>query len=1341
MKKIVTLLIITLLAVSAFSQTVSTDFHFRHFSVENGLSSNTVRALIQDKQGFLWIGTDEGLNRYDGTSIQQYQYTQGGSNANYISTLYENDGKIWIGTDNGVYKYTYRTDSFCPFETTTVNHTKITANVTDIVRDHDGNFWFATNGQGVFRYQEGSEQLEQHEFSSNLGVIHDLLIDSENKVWAISNQGNTHIYRLNKVENKFEPFLLTYGAGSQGQDSRALVMFEDSESTFWLGTWECGLQKIDRYSGRATTYLHPSGKDGIMHIHSIQAYDTHRLLIGSDDGLSLFDTLTGKHTLFTEDETNPYSLSNRFVYPILKDREGGIWIGTYYGGVNYISPSTRPFESYSYSRFFNSVGGNVIGRFCEDPFGQIWIASDDGGLSCFSPEKKHFTNYMPDEQAKNSLSYHNIHGLCMDGDNLWIGTYSRGVNVFHLPTRTFKTYTSSAQNVHTLDDNSAYAIYKDREERIWVASMSGVNLYDREKDHFIRIKKFDALTIDIDQDTKGNLWFCTQGRGLFKYDAARQVWKNYLYSEASGALSSNQVNCVLVDRKGEIWVGTMNGLCKYKAADDAFEPVPLKIPSQNICCIIEDQHAFWLTTSKGLVRYIPGEDCRVFTKSDGLRSDQFLPNAGLKTSEGKIYVGSVNGFNAFYPYQIKSNKVIPPVVITGLEVYNKKIRIGDPLLPKAPDHTDLLELSYKDNVFSLHYASLSYCTPEKNQYAYQLEGFDKEWNRVGSQNKATYTNLPAGTYRFKVKASNNDGVWNEEGTALKIVIHPPFYWSAYSKTFYFLLACVAFAFLIRFILRRTEKKHTAEINLLNANKEKEVHEAKIKFFTMIAHEVRTPVSLIIGPLEKIMNSSVALPPAVRDDLHIIDRNSQRLLSLINQLLDFRKVEQEGMQMKYVSQPVCQLLKSIADRFRPFTSQGGVQLETEYPKTDFVARIDTEAITKLVSNLLTNASKYTKDRILLSCYVRPEQHTFVIRVTDNGCGISKEEQQKIFKPFYQAMDNKPGTGIGLSIVQGIVKSHNGMIEVESEPGKGSSFIITLPLEQSEAVAGREETDRLNPTLPEGILSATLPRPSSRNKPTMLIVDDNQEMLNFLSGSLSKTYHILTAEDGLEALEQLNGNEVTLIISDWMMPRMNGIEFCKAVRANPSTSHIPFILLTAKTDLPSKIEGMDGGADVYLEKPFSLQYLEACIKNLVDLRKLLRQKFSKMPLVPLNSIAGNPADDRFLTRMNEIIETNFANPELSVDFLSEKLCISRSSLFAKIKTLANITPNELIQVVRLKKAAALLAGKQYRINEICYMVGFNNPSYFSKCFQKQFGMKPGEFVHSQNNAASHADPPTA
>ena len=1302
-----------------------TDFWFRHFSVEDGLSSNSVRAIMQDKYGFMWLGTDDGLNRYDGTTIKVYNLNPQGSN-DYISSLYDTTDNIWVGTEGGVYIFDYETESFELFKVLTAQGDSIKSNVNHIAEDRDGNLWFSTVGQGIFKYNISKHYLEHYEFKDANGLMASVLVDSENQIWAVTNWGSPTVSKLNKAENKFEPFPITYEAGQY--DSNSLVMLEDSEHALWLGTWECGLQKIDRYTGKAITYLHPSEGKGATHIHSLMEYAPHQLLIGSDDGLLLFNTLTCEHQLFTEDETNPYSLSNRFVYPIVKDREGGIWVGTYYGGVNYLSPNTGQFECFAHSRFYNSVNGTVIGRFCEDSSGYIWIASDDGGLSRFAPKDKQFTHYMPDEH-RNSLSYHNVHALCMDDDDLWIGTYTGGVNVLNTKTGTFRVYTTKGGDLTTLDGTSSYAIFRDREKRIWVTSMAGINLYNREEDNFIRVKDLESLTIDIDQDADGNIWFSTQGKGLFKYNPDKKTWKNYVYSNTPGALVNDQVNCVLIDGNGNMWVGTMNGLCKYDAGEDRFEAIPLDIPSRNICGIVEDQHVLWLTTTKGLVRYAPGESCQVFTRSDGLQSEQFLPNAALKASDGKIYVGSVNGFNAFYPYQIKMNKVLPPVVITGLEIFNKEIRIGDKKLPKALNWMAELDLSYKDHVFSLLYASLSYCTPEKNQYAYKLEGFDKDWNYVGSQNKATYTNLPAGTYVFKVKATNNDGIWSNQEASLKITIHPPFYWSTASKILYFIWVCIALTFFIRFLLKRTEKKHTAEINQLNVSKEKEVHEAKIKFFTMIAHEIRTPVSLIIGPLEKIMKSSIPMPAVLRDDLNIIDRNSQRLLFLVNQLLDFRKVEQEGITMRYASQNIRQLLQAVCERFKPFITQHGAHLEVEYPDADFTAMVDSEAITKMISNLLTNASKYTKDKVVLSCIVQPEQHTFVVKVTDNGIGISKEDRKRIFKPFFQAMDNKPGTGIGLSIVKSIVESHNGCIEVESEINKGSSFIVTLPIEQVGAEVQEGEAGVLNPVIPEDILSETLPVMSSKNKPLMLIVDDNEEMLNFLSSSFSAQYSILTAEDGMEALEKLKEHEVTLIVSDWMMPRMDGVEFREALRADQSISHIPFILLTAKTDTNSKIEGMDCGADAYIEKPFSVQYLEACIKNLLDLRNLLRQKFSKMPLVPLNSIANNSMDNKFLTRINEIIEQNFSNSELSVDFLAEELCISRSGLFAKIKTLANVTPNELIQIVRLKKAAALLSENKYRINEICYMVGFNNPSYFAKCFQKQFGIKPGEFVNGK------------
>ncbi|MDD4823207.1 MAG: two-component regulator propeller domain-containing protein [Bacteroidales bacterium] len=1327
MKKLLFLWLFICLSVAPlFSET----FSFRHLSVEDGLSSNMVRTLLQDKYGFIWIGTDMGLNRYDGATIKVYRYDAQIPNG-FISALYEGEDAMWVGTDRGLFLYSYETESFSLFQNKTVDHVAITSGVNSITRDKDGNYWVATNEQGVFKYNPSVRLLEQYTFSVWSGLVSQIFVDSDNRVWAITNQNSHSIYRLNKVKNEFESFELHAGSGEV--ECKSLVLLEDSENSLWLGSWENGIYKIDRYSGQVQHFLRPSDGYKTLHIHSMLEYAPHKLQIGTDDGLGLFDMISGNYELFTDEETNPNAISNRFVYPLVKDTEGGIWVGTFYGGLNYISPFAGQFDSFSHSNYSNSVSGNVIGRFCEDTEGNVWIASDDGGLNCFHPQTNRFDHYLPQQGSKSSISNHNVHALCLDGNHLWVGTYSGGINVLNIKTGTFKTYTFDSNNPKSPDGTSAYVIFKDAEENIWVTSMQGVNLYNRKEDNFIRVKNLGSLTIDIKQDTKGNIWFATQGKGLFKYDPLQKKWTNYLHDKSPTSLTNDQVNSILIDKEGKIWIGTMNGLCTYNADLDHFEQVDLDIPSRNISAILEDEHVLWLTTSNGLVRYEPGTGCKVFTKSDGLLSNQFVTNAAIKTSDGKIYVGTVKGFNSFSPNKIHSNKIPPAVVITGLEIFNKEVNISQSPLPVSPLVMKQLTLSYKDDVFSLRYAALSYTTPEKIQYAYKLEGFDKDWNYVGIQNKATYTNIPPGNYVFTVKACNGDGVWNQVGRTLPIEILPPFYLTPFFKLLYLLLIIALFLTVIYLLHKRTQKKHVAEIKSLQENKEKEVHEAKIQFFTTIAHEIRTPVSLIIAPLEKILSSASALPAAIRDDLNMIDRNSNRLLLLVNQLLDFRKVEQEGMKIRCKEQDIIPLLKSVSERFIPSVLHQGIRFIEEYPEDPCFVCVDGEALTKMVSNLLTNASKYTKDEIKLSCAVQSDLHSFTIRVTDNGVGISKQDQKRIFEPFYQSADHKSGTGIGLSIVKSVVEAHNGLIEVESGLGKGTSFIVTLPISQPERCFNSEEME-MHAALPEDILSDTPALTVKDKMPVMLIVDDNEEMLTFLSDSFSEIYQIVTAHNGVEALDKLKTNSVTLILSDWMMPDMDGVELCKSVRSDQLTSHIPFILLTAKTDMSSKIEGMDCGADAYIEKPFSIHYLKACIKNLVDQRKLLRQKFSKMPMVPLNSIAGNSADEEFLNRMNEIIEQNFSNPDLSVDSLAEQLFISRSGLFSKIRTLAEVTPNELIQLVRLKKAASILLENKYRVSEICYMVGFNNPSYFTKCFQKQFGVKPSEYVGNEMNSSS-------
>lgn len=1299
-----------------------TQFHFRHYNIENGVSSNNISTLFQDQKGYIWIGTENGLNRFDGNQFTLYQKNNplySNFHANSINTICETtDKELWLGTDNGVFIYNQVKDTFTPFVKQTSDKTSITSWITHIIQDKAGNIWIATHKQGIFLFNTQTDKLTQFEIPQNDNIVTRILNDEQNNIWL---SGPYQLCKLNKVNNTFE----TYAIEEKTESIYSMALWEDSSNHIWIGTWDKGLWKLDPRTKQVEKYLTGEKGKGILHIHSILEYSPELLLIGSDDGLTIFNPVTHESFLYDNYGDSEKSLSDKFIYPILKDREGGVWIGTYYNGISYLPPYCGQFNGYSESSDIPYFNSRIISRFCEGENGNIWIASDDSGLSCFNPSTMQFLDF----NGREKLNKHNLHALCMVDKDLWIGTYGDGIQILNIQTGVIKNYSIS----NGLDENSIYSIFKDSQGQIWTGSMNGICQYDAQKQRFTPIKYLEALVIEIAEDAKGNLWIATQGKGLFRYSPQKnKEWKKYGLEKGFNSLT---VNHLCINKDNEIWVATSEGLYLYNPLKDVFIYQPLRLPNECITAILEGEDCLWLTTAKGLVKYTPAtQETQIFTKSDGLQSEAFIMASALKTRNGEFYIGSINGFNTFYPHQLKLNTQKPNVVLTSLEIFNQKIDTQkDGTLPEAIDHLKEIHLSYKDNVITLNYAALSYCTPQKNQYAYMLEGFDKGWNYVGSQHSTTYTNLPAGTYTFRVKASNNDNIWNEEGTSIRIIVHPPFYLSLPFKIGYVLLFLLALGLLLRYVIRRSEKKHAKAIDELNSKKEIEIHEAKINFFTMIAHEIRTPVSLIIGPLEKIMQST-HIPTNERQELEIIDRNSQRLLYLVNQLLDFRKVEQKEIRMKFSSQSIKELMQAVCERFSPTLQQNGVSFSVTYPDEHFHADVDKEALTKVLSNLLTNANKYTQSRIEIRFQEHPEKQTFSIEVQDNGKGMNEEELTKIFKPFYQASENKPGTGIGLSIVKGIVEAHHGQVNVTSQPGHGSSFMITLPQKQENLSAEEEENQAGNP-LPEDIIPEQNATASMSQKvlPIMLIVDDNEDMLNFLSSHFQTSYTIVTAVDGVDALNKLKEQEVSLIISDWMMPNMNGIDLCKAVRNNQLTSHIPFILLTAKTDTGAKITSMNCGADAYIEKPFSLQYLEACIKNLLELRLQLRQKFSQMPTVSINSIAANQSDKVFLEKMNHLIEENLNNEELSVDFLAEKLCISRSGLFVKIKGLANTTPNEMIQIIRLKKAASLLLENQYRINEVSYMVGFNNPSYFSKCFQKQFGMKPGEYIASHAHKA--------
>ena len=1313
MKRIVLLLtgVMLLLPLSARDE-----YRYRNITMNDGLAANTVRNIVQDPYGFIWLGTDNGLCRYDGTQVQTYRIAELGMNQ-YISSLLTAEDAIYVGTEKGVFQLKQASQQFTrlPMD--------ISSAVTSLSLDKSGDLWVSTMENGVWHYGIKTGQARQYKLSADNAAAQ-ILIDNTNQIWTITNWGGPAIERLNRLHDQFEPVGISYDGNSGG-----LRMLQTRDGRIWIGSWEDGLLLMHG-DGRLEQVLNPALARVGQHIHTLYERADDCISIGCDDGVICFNPKTREWKRFFEDLQIPQNRqSDRFVYAITSDKEGGLWVGTFYGGAHYISPVGKRFEAFTIE---TGLRGNVISRFCEDKHGRIWIASDDGGLMCYDPKEHRFVDY----PHQDVLARQNAHALCFSGDELWVGTYTNGVLVLNIETGSLRQYMQT-QDPHSLDNPSCYALYTDISGGVWVGTMEGLNFYNRLANHFERIGKTDAMVIDIDEDWEGRLWVSTEGGGLWQYNPTAKKFRQYRHKDGDDySLPDDQVNNVMVDESGRLWIGTQNGLCRYDTEHDRFELMRLEVPSRNVMGIIEDHGALWLSTERGIVRYEPGADTGTenlrrpqtqrFTRHDGLVSEQFQPSAGLKASDGRIYFGSTNGFNTFYPYQIKVNSVMPPVYITGMSIMNLEEHTYEGL-PLDLSQTKELTLGYSDGqMVTFSFASLSYCSPEKNQYAYMLEGFDRDWNYVGNQNRATYTNLPAGTYLFRVKATNNDGLWSTNEATLKIVVHPPFWWSWYAKLFYLLLIGLIIWYYVHTRLKRAEHRHQLEMQRLNEEKEKEVREARLNFFTMIAHEIRTPVSLIIGPLEKLMK--VGSPT---DDLRVINRNAHRLLELVNQLLDFRKVEQQSLVIHFAPQNIHELIKSIGERFAPTFEQGGKRFSVEYPDEQFTAIIDREAVTKVVSNLLTNANKYTTDEVRLSCHAGPDEDHFQIVVADNGIGIKEEDQQRIFEPFFQAEGNKPGTGIGLNIVKNIVDLHHGTISVASAVGKGSTFTVVLPVSQQviEEDVGKLTEEKEPYTEADSRTSSGslhLSPSSDHQGETMLIVDDSEDMVGFLSENFKEKYEVMTASDGIEALDILSKHEVNIIISDWMMPRMDGAELCRRVRQNQLTSHIPFVMLTAKTDDDSKVEGMDVGADTYIEKPFSLQYLEACIRNMLLMRRRLMEKFSTQPLEPVTKIAQNPTDNEFLIKMNQIIEENFSNSDLNVDFLADRLNISRSGLFAKIKTLADVTPNEMIQIVRLKRAAQLLHEGGHLVSEVGYMVGFSNPSYFSKCFQKQFGIRPTDYI---------------
>lgn len=1299
------------------------NYYFSHITGDAGLSQNNIKSIIQDSYGFMWFGTKNGLNRYDGTSMRTINcddYVSGKSNHN-ISALHEDDtNRLWIGTDKGVFIYDPVSEVFTSLEVISDDGLQITNWIADIQSDHSGNIWIIAPAQGVFRYRDGKmyhyyiTDVEHY----NLENPQCMCVTQSGKVWIGTNHSGLYLY--DEEKNTFKQYLSDKNGNSLKEDNVfAICEYGDCIA---VAVHEGELKKYNVLTNTLSVVNAPGVHYSVL--RDIQCYDDRELWVATQIGLFIIDESKNKVTHITEDPMHPYGLSDKGVCVIYKDREGGIWLGTLFGGVNYCPSAVLSFEKYVPLNNKNSLSSKRIRELVEDKSGHIWIGTEDEGINMLDTKsgviKPMGYEFMMKNNCLNTLA------LLIRDNELWCGSFKRGLCTLQLSSGTMKYYSADDLN---LDDASVYALYKDSKNRIWLGSARGVYMAEPGSYVFKKLVKLGYYWIvDILEDKDGTLWFASLGQGLCRYEAELDEFTYYVNEKNNPhSLSSNTVSSIMQDSKGYIWLSTdRGGICRYDKKEDKFVTFSIKdgLPDDVTYEVLEDDLGnLWFGTNRGLVKFHPEtKDIRVYTKSDGLLGNQFNYKSALKATNGKFYFGGVDGLIAFDPNQKTKNNYAPPIYITSLSVYDKELKVHDENSPldKSVIFTDKVVLSHDQSTISLNFVALSFSSPESNQYMYMMENLDKYWLKAGSNHNITYSKLPPGDYRFKVKAINQDTDWKEVSTFIDITILPPWWRSTFAYIIYglFLASCLLGGFY--WYKRRKDRQMEESQRMFEMEKEKELYVAKVDFFTEIAHELRTPLTLINGPLETILEMDIKEPKIVHN-LQIMAQNTKRLLELTRQLLDFRKIGANKFVMDFIMVDIKQMLGEMVNRFEPTITQQKKTIVLAMRDEDLHAAIDKEAVTKILSNLLNNALKYSMTSIRVE--LRKETETFSVSVISDGNKIPEELSRRIFEPFYQINKkdgSASGAGIGLPLARSLAELHQGKLYLDTT-AELNTFVLTLPLNQ-EKVINLENYDVQDECVQLGRIETTN---ADLKEYTILLVEDNVAVQSFISEKLQDDFMVVTALNGVEAMDILKRQSVDIIVSDMMMPEMDGMELCKKVKSEIELSHVPFIFLTAKNDLDSKINGLKAGAEAYVEKPFSYDYLRTQILTLLNNRRKEREAFSKRPFFPVHNMKMNKADEEFMDKLIDIIHANITDDNFSVERLAEILCMSRSSLLRKIKVLSNLSAVDFIKLIRLKKAAELIQEGKYRIGEICYMVGINSPSYFSKLFQKQFGVTPKDF----------------
>lgn len=1318
--------------VSRATEKGLSNYNFLHISGENGLSQSNVKAIIQDSYGFVWFGTKNGLNRYDGTSVVLKNcddHAAGVGNHN-ISALFEDkERQLWVGTDKGIYRYNPVKDVFTFINLKTADGVDMNNWVAQIVSDKAGNIWIVIPDQGVFRYRDNKLHFYQiaNRKHLDIGVIVRICPRSNGEVWVAT--WNGVMFKYNPSADSFEQF--DTGNTIEILGGRHVSMICDYGDKIAVAIHEGELMKFDPSTQRMDRIDLPEiGHTFISNV--ICSGD--ELWVGTYDGVFVVNEKKNRYVHLQPDLMRSSGISDNIIYTIYQDKEKGIWLGTMFGGVDYLPRRGLQFEQYVPGSDAHSLSTKRVREIVEADDGTIWIGTENDGINILDPSSGRISrltlNGMAADPRMMTLA------MYARGNRVYCGLFKQGLDIIGLPENKISHY---AQEQLAPGSGSVYSLFVDKDGNTWMGTDHGLYKALPGSMRFTKIEDiYNDWVFDIFQDKDGTVWFATMGQGLWRHDPRKGTFRKYVHEEGKdNSLSSNSVSSVMQDSKGRIWISTdRGGICRYNADKDDFTTFSIKdgLPDDVTYKALEDDHGnLWFGTNRGLVRLNPDtKDIRVYTTKDGLPGNQFNYKSALKGRDGRFYFGSIDGLIAFNPDIAEKNDFRPPLYITRLSIYNTEVTVHTPGSPLTSciEHTKKIVLPYDRSNISFDIALLSFATSESNQYYYKLAPLDKDWIKAASNHNISYAKLPPGSYTLYVRATATDSQGPFTTRSLSIVVTPPWWQSVWAYALYVIVAVCALLCWFSWYKKRKERQMREKQKLFAMEKEKELYESKVSFFTEIAHEVRTPLTLINGPLEAIGEMGIT-DEKLNKNLKVIGQNTKRLLDLAGQLLNFQKIGANKFELKFEAVDVTALLNETVDRFEPTIVQNKKELRQDIPEESIVAVIDREAITKILSNLLNNAMKYGKHTIRVS--LSQDEEAFTVQVASDGDRIPEASAQQIFEPFYQIERKegkaRMGVGIGLPLARSLAALHKGSLYLDTAQTDANVFVLRIPLNKKGV---RQQIEKVMEQDIRLLDEDTSVERDDLKGYTLLLVEDDDEMRSFIRERLEALFTVETAADGQAALDILHGNHIDLVISDVMMPVMNGYELCKAIKSDMELCHTPVIFLTAKNDLESKINGLKTGAEAYVEKPFSFNYLKTQILSLLSNRRKEREAFSKRPFFPMRNMQMNKADEEFMNKVIAIIQENMSDENFNVERMADILCMSRSSLLRKIKSLFNLSPIDFIRLIRLKKAAELITEGKYRIGEICGMVGFTSSSYFSKLFIKQFGVTPKEF--EKKNQAS-------